>query len=203
VSEICEDWDDAALARAAKQGNSEARNALFMRKRTVIGSLSWKSQQIAGKGSQGPGAITPEDVEQQAFLVFCDLLREWEEARLDFCDFLRAVMPWRMLHYVRSATRYRLRKRVLRLAGNIEKRVFEWPSLDAEHDFLEVDDRDAWDQQTADLSDEWKRIITMRYEQDLPSDEIATREGRSTRTINRHLRAANASIRRKIEDESA
>lgn len=202
-TENYEDWDDAALARAAKEGNSDARNALFMRKKTLIGSLSWRSKQIAGKTDQGTSAITPDDVEQQAFIIFCDLLHKWDEGRLNFGDYLRAKMPWRMLHYVRSMTRYRVRKRVMRLTRKIEKRVLEWASPDAEHDFQEVEDRDAWDEQTEDLTEELRRVILMRYAQELSSREIAEQQGCSSRTVNRQIRTALGSIRRKIEDQSA
>jgi DNA-directed RNA polymerase specialized sigma subunit len=64
----------------------------------------------------------------------------------------------------------------------------------------DVEDRDAWAEQTDALDEEWKRLIKMRYEQGLTGREIAALRGYSARKVNRELRAATDALREQLQD---
>lgn len=202
-----DDLSDDELAEAAKGGDREARNALFMRHRELIGKLCRVGKNVAAQHAHGAGPLTAEDVDQQAFLIFCDLLASWEPAKAPFVEYLRKVMPWSALHYVRRSLRYRARRKVvrLRLVEPTEEETRETgetapPSAEAEQSLLDAEDRAAWDEETEGLGEEWRRIIKMRYEQGLTTGEIAVLRGYSPRSINRELRAATDALRERIQD---
>ncbi len=192
--------DQIQLALAAKKGDREARNALFMLYNPRIRKQCWIARQITALKSGSNGPITEEDVEQQAFLIFCALLESWEPSRGTFATYLRRTMPWEALHYVRSMLRYRSRQKVLRLLSLLDLGESEPESVSAEKSLDEVEDREAWDEQTEDLGDEWRQLIEMRYEQGFTSAEIARLYGYSSRTINRELRAATDALREKMQN---
>jgi RNA polymerase sigma factor (sigma-70 family) len=203
LNDFYSEWSDVALVDASRSGDREARNALFIRCRERIKVLCLKGKQMAIGLSDSDASITGEDVEQQAFLIFCDLLEGWEAScGVSFQDYLRKMMPWEAVHYVRSSTHYRARRKVRRIQAHVETGEIDLQSKEAEQSLEEVEDRVAWDDQTEALDDdEWRHLIKMRYEQGLSRREIATLRGYSPRTVNRELRAATDALRQKIQDE--
>jgi len=202
LKDIYDEWSDVELVDAARSGDREARNALFMRYRERIKILCLKGKQMAISFSESDASITGEDVEQQAFLIFCDLLEGWDVSYgVSFRDYLRKMMPWEAVHYVRSATHYRANHKVRRILTHFETGEIDLQSREAEQSLEEVEDRVAWDDHTEALDDEWRRLIKMRYEQGLTRGEIAALRGYSPRTVNRELRAATDALREKIQDE--
>jgi RNA polymerase sigma factor (sigma-70 family) len=193
--------NDAELAEAAKGGDREARNTLFMRHRDRIKKLCYRGSRTAARFSEGARSITGEDVEQQAFLIFCELLETWDASYgVPFSDYLREKMPWKAVHYVRASLHYRARRRVLRLIAPLESGDIGPESAEAAQSLEDVEDRDAWAEQTDALDKEWKRLIKMRYEQGLTGREIAALRGCSARKVSRELRAATDALREQLQD---
>ena len=202
MSENFDAWDDQMLVVAARKGDKEARNALFMRHRNVIAKLCRKGAHMARSLSKRDGSITGEDVEQQAFLIFCDLLAGWEESfGTSFERYLKKTLPWEAVHYVRSATHYRSKRQVRRIPAPSTAGEEDVASMEAMQELDEVEDRADWDEQTGTLEHDLRRIIKMRYEQGLSSREIASLQGYSPRKVNRDLRAAKDALRQKLQDE--
>jgi RNA polymerase sigma factor (sigma-70 family) len=202
LNDIYGEWSDVELVEAARSGDREARNALFMRCRERIKMLCLKGKRMAIGLSDIDASITGEDVEQQTFLIFCDLLEGWDDScGVSFQDYLRKMMPWEAVHYVRSSTHYRARRKVRRIQTHFETGEIDLQSMEAEQSLEEVEDRVAWDDHTEALDEEWRHLIKMRYEQGLSRREIATLRGYSPRTVNRELRAATDALRQKIQDD--
>ncbi|HKP53308.1 MAG TPA: sigma-70 family RNA polymerase sigma factor [Chloroflexia bacterium] len=197
-----DEWNDVQLVDAAQRGGKEARNTLFLRYRELVKGLCSKGKQTAEGLSESDESITGEDVEQQSFLIFCDLLESWDRGfGVSFKDYLRKMMPWAAVHYVRSSMHYRAKRKVRRIPTHLERGETDLQSKEAEQSLEEVEDRVAWDDHTNALDDEWRRLIKMRYELGLSSGEIAALRGYSTRTVNRELRAATDALREKMQDE--
>jgi DNA-directed RNA polymerase specialized sigma24 family protein len=57
-----------------------------------------------------------------------------------------------------------------------------------------------WRWQTDDLDERWRRMIELRFGQDLSSGEIAIIDGHTRRKVNRNLRSAIDAVRTRIED---
>ncbi len=202
MKDVYDEWSDVELVHAAQHGDIEARNALFMRCRERIKMLCLKGKQMAISFPESDVSITGEDVEQQAFLIFCDLLEGWDvSCGVSFQAYLRKMMPWEAVHFVRSSTHYRASRKVRRIPTHFETGEIDLQSIEAEQSLEEIEDRVAWDDHTEALDDEWRRLIKMRYEQGLTRGEIAALRGYSPRTVNRELRAATDALREKIQDD--
>jgi RNA polymerase sigma factor (sigma-70 family) len=172
-----------------------------MRHRERITKLCYRGRHTAARFSGGDGSISEEDVEQQAFLIFCELLEAWDTGYgVPFRDYLREKMPWKAIHYVRSSLHYRAQRKVLRLISPLESGDTGPESPEAARALADVEDRDAWAEQTDVLDGEWKRLIKMRYEQGLSGREIAALRGYSARKVNRELRAATDALREQLQD---
>ena len=93
--------EDAALARAiriARGGDAAARNAVWI---AMEPKLARAVAREAGRTWAGPGARRngrpwdADDLRQEAFLVFIDLLREWP-GEGPVVPFLLTYFPWRL-----------------------------------------------------------------------------------------------------------
>ncbi|HEX9987615.1 MAG TPA: sigma-70 family RNA polymerase sigma factor [Chloroflexia bacterium] len=194
------------LAWAARGGDREARNSLFLTYRARINRMALPAKRMAARIAPDDISIEPEDVEQQAFLVFCELLEHWEPSRAPFAVYLAKVMQWRLGHYVREATHSR-RKRGIRSRHHGEDEAAEPPAkstyalMDARLE--EVESREAWDERTRSVSKEAKHWLNLRFAEGLSTRQIAALSGRSKRTVNRGLRAAMSEVRRSLEEECA
>ena len=75
---------DDALALAAHNGDIPARNALYLRHRDLISKRITPARQLARSLAASGAPIDARDVEQEAFIRFCDLVDEWDPSRARF-----------------------------------------------------------------------------------------------------------------------
>ncbi|HMA34284.1 MAG TPA: sigma factor-like helix-turn-helix DNA-binding protein [Chloroflexia bacterium] len=87
-----------ALALRAQAGDLAARDALYWlmepRIRRRVALVLWWAERTPN------GWVDVDDAGQQIFLIFCDLLGGWQPARGSFSAYIRAVLPYRLRHYV-------------------------------------------------------------------------------------------------------
>ncbi len=204
VGEAVERW-----ALRARAGDREARNALFMSQQGLVELLSRRAKGLVKSLEGRDRSLQPDDIDQQAFVEFCALVEEWEPGQMPFVAYLRRLLPWRLLHYVRRSVRYRAGLRVLPLASLT-------PADDAHGDdrgepgiedmamrdkIVRIESNDAWKHHTESLDEGMRRAVSLRYGLGYSSREIASMEGRSRRTIDRDLRSAMQQIKRNMQEE--
>lgn len=195
------------LALRARAGEKEARNSLFMSQQGLVEILSRSAKGLVRSLQGRDRSLQPGDIDQQAFVEFCALVEEWEPEQMPFVAYLRHLLPWRLLHYVRRSVRYRSGLRVLPLTslqawGGPEDGPGE-PDIEDEgmrDKIIGIESNDAWRHHTASLDEGLQRAVALRYGLGLSSREIASIEGRSRRTVDRDLRAAMQKIKLNIQD---
>jgi len=190
---------DEELAIAARRGDREARNALFLRYMLHFRQLAVPAKRVAARWSQRDRSIGSEDVDQQLFIIFCQLLDSWQSARTPFIPYAINTMPWQALHFVRETMHYRSKIMAAQLGDNLlyepegeGNTETEQNCVDSPH--AEVESRAAWMEHTAHLKPEWKYWLQLRFIQGMSSIQIAALSGCSRRTVNRELRAAMQAI---------
>lgn len=197
------------MALRARAGDEEARNALFMSQMGLVRVLSRQAKGLVRSLERRDQSLQPDDIDQQAFVEFCALLKEWEPRQTPFVAYMRHLLPWRLLHYVRRSVRYRSGVRILPLASfgaaneaNGNERGEPGIEDEATRDkIIGIESNDAWRQHTEALDEGLRRAVSLRYGLGFSSREIASMEGRSRRTIDRDLRAAMQKIKRSLQDE--
>lgn len=195
---VYEDWQDEELAVAAKEGNREARNVLFLRHEQRFQRLVAPVKRLVAKWSYGDKSIAPEDVDQQLFLIFCELLDSWDRARTPFISYATSMVRWHAFHFVRASFHARARVRVEHEASHEA-----WLDVLNEQEVStpeEIDTTPVWRDYTSKLKPDWKRWVELRFEQGMSSVQIATVSGCSRRTIDRELRAAVHSMLTSIRE---
>jgi RNA polymerase sigma factor (sigma-70 family) len=201
-----QELNDEELAGLAREGNIEARNDLYFRHRRRIGRMAGRVKSLLGTLAGGDMSIEAQDLDQQAFLVFCDLLDKWNPARAPFAAYLSSVLDLRLSHYVRDSTHRRARTKVTRLpqpwTAEAEGLPVGEPADSPLERFLsELESTDAWVEHTRALAAPLQRCLSLRFEHELSTGEVAAVVGRSTRSVNRHLRAAMARYMENLEEE--
>lgn len=102
---------DAALSRLgcyAAAGDTAALNALYAAFAPRLAHAVRRAQLACRRYGSDP-AIEPEDIAQQAYVVFADLVRMWEGDR-ELCRYVFAYFPWRLSDAVRAMTDRRERR---------------------------------------------------------------------------------------------
>ena len=197
------------LALRARAGDREARNTLFLSQQGLVEILSRRAKGLVRSLEGRDQSLQPGDIDQQAFLEFCALVEDWEPGLMPFVSYLRRLLPWRLLHYVRRSVRYRSGLRVLPLtslaqsAGEDAGESGE-PGIEdvATRDkIISIESRDAWKHHTESLDEAMRRAVSLRYGLGFSSREIASMEGRSRRTVDRDLRTAMQKIKRSLQEE--
>lgn len=197
------------MALRARAGEIEARNALFLSQRGLVEVLSRRAKGLVRSFEGRDQSLQPADIDQQAFIEFCALVEEWEPGQVPFVAYMRRLLPWRLLHYVRRAVRYRSGVRMLPLTSipALGEAYGEGPGEPGIEDeatrdkIISIESSDAWKQHTESLDDALRRAVGLRYGLGYSSREIASIEGRSSRSVDRALRAAIQQIKRNIEEE--
>jgi RNA polymerase sigma factor (sigma-70 family) len=183
--------DEERLARTAKEGCREVRNELFMRKMELIKRLARPARRLMLRTVSYRRLANPamelEDIDQQAFLVFCTVLDEWKPDVERFEECLTRRMPGQLLHYVRDTLRYSRRER-----GGIEENQ---PVL-AEGDEL----RGTLPPYALALPAYLQEAVKLRYVDGLSSACIARLARRDRRTVHRNLKIALALMRDSLEE---
>lgn len=191
---------EEALARAAKTGDREARNALYLQLLPLIMSKGQFAARVLAR--DGGGALLAEDLEQQAFLIFCDLLDVWEPERAPFVPYLKRKIAWRLLHFVRRSLHYRSRVRFVALPSDRESlELAAGPASEGDTGEARVERAAGWKERTEHLETRWRETLRQHFIEELSSRQIADLKGASARTANRELRAALKAARARAEDE--
>lgn len=178
----------SSLARAARGGDPDARNALY----TVLEAKIHRFVRRYRGGSWGLNrSWSGDDLGQEAFLVFADLITEWT-GEASFAPYFLSHFPWR------------LRDAVRRLNGRSPYRGIALPV----HDLLS-DDTAASEAAIAILEalaaglPETSRAILLWHVRDGERfNAIATRLGISRRTVHRHWEATLEDLRRSLRAAS-
>lgn len=87
------------VAREAQTGDVAARNALFAACEPKIARFVRRYRTVAGRAHSGP-AFDGEDVAQEAFVVFADLVADWPGGE-SFCAYFLGHFPWHLRNAVR------------------------------------------------------------------------------------------------------
>lgn len=197
------------LALRARAGDREARNALFLSQQGLVAILSRRAKGLVRSLEGRDQSLQPGDIDPQAVLEVCALVDDWEPGLMPFVSYLRRLLPWRLLHYVRRSVRYRSGLRVLPLtslapsdgeeAGESGEPGIE--DVSTRDKIISIESRDAWKHHTESLDEAMRRAVSLRYGLGFSSREIASMEGRSRRTIDRDLHAAMQQIKRSVQEE--
>jgi RNA polymerase sigma factor (sigma-70 family) len=196
-----EQWDDEELAREAQKGSIEARNTLFLRHQPLLKKLAYAAKRLlyaVTSSGHASSAIGPEDIDQQAFIIFCGLLNTWEPARAPFMHYFPKIMHWRLLGYVRDefhreTTGYTAQDGSLPALIPLEERAID-PQIASDDAFGDVE----WDQHISRLPESLRETISLRFYHDLSSAQIAAIRGRTRRTVNRNIQAALSILRQSM-----
>jgi RNA polymerase sigma factor (sigma-70 family) len=96
-----------SLGRRART-DSDARNALYAAFRPRLDHWVWRAMRSCSRSSADP-AIEPADIQQQAFIVFCDLVLTWNEGG-SFSAFVISHFRWRLSDAIRRMSDPRERR---------------------------------------------------------------------------------------------
>ena len=199
---------DDDLALAAKGGDREARNTLYLRHSSSIDAMLGPAVLVLSDLSSIDTSLQKDDLTQQAFLIFCHLLDRWDgdPSHEPFLSYVARVFPSRAAHFVRDKLHARARgwgqphKRDCSLfrhhsnPGDPQAFVAGQNHAQHAHPSEEAIDADlAWHRQIAGLDPHSRTLLTLHFYLGLSPAQIADLSGLSTRTIRRHI---NAAIRR-------
>jgi RNA polymerase sigma factor (sigma-70 family) len=211
---------DDNLALAAHNGDIPARNALYLRHRDLISRRIIPARRLARSLAASGAPIDERDVEQEAFIRFCELIDEWDPTRTHFLPFMAAMIWRRTWKYVRQSEHLRShRVRVIsvsripylwlgleKLGNNTKVELLD--NVGQSHSLVyggsgkdPFDDSINWDSLVGTLRADWKRFVRLRFWDDKSCRHIASREGCSPRTINRGLSAALKQLRYELDEE--
>jgi len=183
--------EEDRMAGDAKEGCRESRNALFLRSTEPIRRLEAPARRlllrtVSYRRLANP-AIELEDIHQQAFLVFCKVLDEWNPGVERFEECLTRRMPGYLLHYVRDTLRYSSRER---------------ESI-PDHEPVIADDDAAIDglpDYALSLPPTLEQAVRLRYVDGLSCEGIARLVRRNRSTVTRRLGTALALMRDEIQE---
>lgn len=183
---------DAAFAALA--GDAIARDALFAAFRPRLGWSIRRCQLIwSGQSNRFvEDAIEPNDIDQEAYLVFAELIADWTPGG-SFSAYVLGQFPWRMNRVLRRWRRQRGPRAVRSIARVIDERS---PIEQAELTVLV-------DALAARLDPTDADLLRRRVLDDASFDDIAKRAGISRRTLHRRWRAIADLVERAIAPSKA
>jgi RNA polymerase sigma factor (sigma-70 family) len=92
------------LAVQAQQGDRTARNTIFEVLRPRFAPIFWRIQ-LSSLWSKHEGrSWLFEDLEQEAFLIVCDLIENWRGGESGIVGWLFSRLPWRLRDVLRTWT---------------------------------------------------------------------------------------------------
>ncbi len=213
---------DLELALAAHAGDANARNALYLRYRSLIGKRIIPAKRLARTLAEQGSPIGPDDVEQESFLIFCRLLEEWNPETAPFAPFLAEKITYAAHDYVREAQHLRssrVRWAPIKADPGLPLSVnSHWGAQHKEGeatvspligklymlgpDAAEVVlSAEQWEALVSHLSEDWARLLRLRFWEDKSSKQIAQSEGCSQRTVDRTIKSALADLREIVQEE--
>lgn len=174
---------DEQLATIAKGGDRAARNALYLRNQEAILRMTrWAKRYLReATWAYSDPPLTHEDIEQQTFLVYCELLENWQPGEETFMRVVSRRMPGKLVHYVRDTLAPG--KRVQR--GSLY--IVESEPSAGEEQYSAIETHDEWSPYAGALPDGLWQAVQMRYWRDMSSAQIARKVGRTERTVNRDI----------------
>ena len=177
------------LARAARAGDPAARNTLYA-------LLSAKIDRFVRRYRRGSWdndySWDVEDLAQEAFLVFADLVDGWA-GNDSFTPYFLAHFPWRLRDAVRRLNGTRQRDQIA-LAAQHDLVSDGTAATEAAVDLLEA--------LTARLSPTSRAMLLWRLRDGERFGTIAGRLGLSRRTLHRHWDVTLDDLRRSLEASS-
>ncbi len=201
-TEPFECYDDEELANAGKVGSHEARNVLYMRHGALIkrlGSYAKKILRIAIYSGRVNVIIDGDDIEQQAFVVFCELLASWEPQSELFMKYLKRRMPWRLREYVHDT--------LVSRRGDVSQKTLPLEVHgDGDELYLlprmndDVDGTTQWGDHIKSLPFDLRATLKLRYYDDLTSAQIADLTGHTRREVDKTLHSAIVILRRELQE---
>lgn len=195
---------DHMLTSAAKGGDREARNALYLRHFHCINAMVARAKRIVAIVWHTDSSMEAQDVVQQTFLIFCDLLDNWHgnPQKEPFLSYLARLMPSHATHFVRDTLHYRATTRVGLASSQFHASQQPVESNQAQFEDLldaQLQSNISWAHHTRNLTEQSNRWITLRYNLGLGSGQIADLCGVSRRTVDRELKAAITQMRHEIQ----
>src|SRR5687768_13225106 len=97
---------EESLAILARGGDREARNALYLHHFDLIKSKVGGARHMVADVSKVDQSIQANDIDQQTFLLFCNLLDRWQQGE-PFHTYLERLLPSQASHFVRDYLHYR------------------------------------------------------------------------------------------------
>ncbi len=178
----------SALARAARAGDLDARNALYS---VLEGKIRRFVRRYRGGSWAGHRSWDDDDLAQEAFLVFVDLVTEWT-GEGSFTPYFLAYFPWR------------LRDAVRRLNGARPFGQVAWPAHDLLSDGTAATGAAIalLESLAAGLPATSRAILLWHVRDGERFGAIATRLGISRRTVHRHWEATLEDLRRSLRATS-
>lgn len=168
----------AQLAYEAQRGNRQARNAIYLVLQPRFGPIFWRIRSSVLWREREGRSWTFEDLEQEAFLIACELIENWPGGN-GIAGYLFIRLPWRLRDTLRR-----------------------W-SLTAKHEGpmlpigLPADDAIDVAEVRMELEDIFRRlsgsaaeVLRMRVVDGLRDEAIAERLGVSVRTVRRRRQSA-------------
>ena len=171
-----------ALASRAKT-DPAARNVLYAAFRPRLDHWVWRAVRSCARSSADL-AIEPEDIRQQAFVVFCDLIVAWNE-RGSLSAYLIAYFRWRLSDAIR------------RMSDPCERRTTAGPpSIHLTDDTHAAAESVALlESLAAQFPARQALVLLLRVRDGLPWSQVAERAGVDIRTAQRDWGAVKAVLR--------
>jgi RNA polymerase sigma factor (sigma-70 family) len=177
----------SALGCRAAAGDTEALNALYAAYAPRLAHWVHRAQG-ALRRSGVDRALEPDDIAQEAYLVFADLVRTWDDDR-SLSRYVIAYFPWRLSDAVRRMSDYRARH-----------------SLNVHPSPLIADDSAGAEEAVAllealanDLPEREARIVLLRIRDGHTWDEVARLSGVDRRTVFRLWKRVLTQLRESLE----
>lgn len=178
-----------ALAGRAREGDRQARDELFA-------ALSFKVErfvvQVARR--EPAGGVDLDDLRQEAYLVFVDLLNDWE--RGDFLSFFLGFFPWRLRHRVERLGRRWLKDRVEFVDESVVEEALR--ELGKPED---VEGQVVFKEMIACLPRELREVVWLHGVCQVPFREVAMRQGICLNTARNRWRRAIVLLALDLEKE--
>jgi RNA polymerase sigma factor (sigma-70 family) len=177
----------SALGCRAAAGDTDALNALYAAYAPRLGYWVHRAQRLFRRYGIDR-ALEPEDIAQQAYLVFADLVRAWEDDQ-GLSRYVFAYFPWRLSDTVRKMSE----RRVLRTPAGL-------PALLLADDSAAAAEAIALLEALADdLPDREGRVLLLRIRDGLPWDEVARLMGVERRTVFRIWKRVLGQLRASLD----
>lgn len=153
------------VAEKARAGDPAARQELYY-------AFAFKAARFVRhyRPDPLPDGYTLEDLDQEAYIVFAELLKDWQGQ--DFCTYFFGVFPWRLRRHFRGLAKTWRRERVIYLSE--EEMDLLLAELSCNHDSA---GSGAIEDLLLALPDAEREVVLLHLRDDLPFTSVARRLG--------------------------